>query len=204
MHLTTHGPRRTAFIPRRQSLALPQEQENMLGACSSMDQLQLFAPKRAEPPLALLFPVLYHAVGECLAHPHLPCKCVKTRPMAQSSRDAWHELGSRFKQTEGFARTIADPLQRAMISLRNSVVHRACSPPGPERSGHPTPPRVSGMSAPTAAGTSTPTGRAHPARRSSCLKARDRNATPNLPALTRRLRMRELEARAGGKALPKP
>ncbi|KAJ1466194.1 hypothetical protein T484DRAFT_1988477 [Baffinella frigidus] len=211
MQHTAHAAhRQAARIPRRQSLAPLHERESLLVARSSMDELLLFAPQRAAPSLALLFPVQYHAVGECLAHPHRPCKCVKTRRMAQSQADAWLELGKRFKER--------------------------CPLPPPD----------------------TPTGRARPARRSSCFEVRDRTEVADPPAFTRvsrrtastptpaaafrpssaqdapqqtlllrqqtlRLRMRELEharahramearadvvlpmmgSRAGGKALPK-
>ncbi|KAJ1466658.1 hypothetical protein T484DRAFT_1861063 [Baffinella frigidus] len=97
MQHTAHVSPSAARIPRRQSLAPSQERKSLLVARSSMDELLLFAPQRAAPSQALMFPVQYHAVGECLAHPHRPCKCVKTRRMAQSQADAWLELGRRFK-----------------------------------------------------------------------------------------------------------
>jgi len=90
--------RQATRIPRRQSLPPTQEQHNLLVPRSSKDQLLLFAPQRAALSLALLFPVQYHAVGECLAHPHRPCNCVKTCRMAQSQAHAWNELGRRFKE----------------------------------------------------------------------------------------------------------
>ncbi|KAJ1466656.1 hypothetical protein T484DRAFT_1987782 [Baffinella frigidus] len=138
MQHTTHAAhRQAARIPRRQSLAPLQERESLLVARSSMDELLLFAPQRAAPSQALMFPVQYHAVGECLAHPHRPCKCVKTRRMAQSQADAWLELGKRFK--ERYPKATPD----------------------------------------------TPTGRARPARRSSCFEVRDRTEVAGPPAFTR-------------------
>ena len=183
MQLIAHVPRRAARIPRRQSQAPPLQMESLVVARSTSDEI--FAPQRAAPSLALMFPVLYHAVGECLAHPHRPCKCVKTRRMAQSQTDAWNELGSRFKEFKRFERTVSAPLERTVLSPRNSVMQRACSSPGPASSGLPAPQNVSGVSTPATAGTSTPTGRAHPARRHSCFAFHVRNAVPDPPALAR-------------------
>ena len=176
MQLIAHAPRRAARIPRRQSQAPPLQMESLVVARSTLDEI--FAPQRAAPSLALMFPVLYHTVGECLAHPHRPCKCVKTRPMAQSQADAWDELGRRFKEHTRFERTVSAPLECTVLSLRNSVVQRACPPPGPASSGLRTPQHAT-------AGTSTPTGRSRPARRSSCFEFHGRNAVPDPPALTR-------------------
>jgi len=80
MQVTALTATRATRIPRRQSLAPPFEIEKLLVDRSS------------------IFPAHYHAVGECIAHPQRPCKCIKTRRMAQSQADAWQELGRRFKE----------------------------------------------------------------------------------------------------------
>jgi hypothetical protein len=57
----------------------------------------LFTPQRTAPPQALMLAVQFHAIGECIAHPHRTCNCIKTRSMSQSPADAWRELGRRYK-----------------------------------------------------------------------------------------------------------
>ncbi|KAJ1472886.1 hypothetical protein T484DRAFT_1838543 [Baffinella frigidus] len=145
----THAAHRAARIPRRQYLAPSQEVESLLAARSSMDKLLLFAPQRAAPPQVLMFPVQYHAVGECIAHPNGPCKCIKTRPMGRSQADAWKVLGSR---------------------------HKARCPLAPSDT-------TPGSSRPSSWPRSTIATR--PVRRSSCFEARDRNAVPDPPPLSR-------------------
>ena len=104
MQLTALTATHAARIPRRQSLVPPLEIEELLVDRSSM------------------FPAKYHAVGECLAHPQRPCKCIKTRGMAQLPADAWHELGRRFKETSD--RTAA-PDQPA-LARRSSMPKERC------------------------------------------------------------------------------
>jgi len=185
MQLIAHAPRRAARIPRRQSQAPSLEMESLIEVVPRSSLDEIFAPPQAAPSLAPMFPVLYHAVGECLAHPHRPCKCVKTSRMAQSQADAWKELGSRFKEHKRFERTVSAPLEHTVFSLRDSVMQRACSSPGPASSCPPTPQHVSGVSTPTAASMSTATGCPRPARRRSCVEVHGRNAVPDPPALTR-------------------
>ncbi|KAJ1474800.1 hypothetical protein T484DRAFT_1751435 [Baffinella frigidus] len=114
-----HAARRAARIPRRQSLAPSEELESLLPRLS-MDQLLILAPQRAAPPQALRFPVQYHAVGECLAHPRRPCRCTKTRSMGQSSAVAWKELGHRYKASRLTTRDTPAPADRSRPTRPNS------------------------------------------------------------------------------------
>jgi len=91
-----HAARRAARIPRRKTLAPAKEVEPRKDK-DDLDQLMLFAPQRTAPPLALMLTVQYHAVGECIAHAHRTCNCVKTSSMSQSPADAWREMGRRYK-----------------------------------------------------------------------------------------------------------
>ncbi|KAJ1472887.1 hypothetical protein T484DRAFT_1838552 [Baffinella frigidus] len=116
----THATHRAARIPRRQYLAPSQEVESLLPRLSK-NQLPLFAPQRAAPPQALRFPVQYHAVGQCLAHPHRLCKCIKTRSMGRSQADAWKVLGRRYKARCSLAtRDTHAPAGRARPTRPNS------------------------------------------------------------------------------------
>jgi len=115
----------------------------------------LFVPARSKPNPTHRFPVHYHAIGHCLAHPDRACRCIKTREMAQSQGFAWRELGSRFKHV---ARTVSAPQLRSVIHYAG----RTYSTPDPAGSAPPTHRRVPSMSTPTACGVSTPKTLASP------------------------------------------
>ena len=47
--------------------------------------------------MELMFPLEYHALGDCLAHPNKICNCAKVSRMQNSQSQAWQELGRRFR-----------------------------------------------------------------------------------------------------------
>ncbi|KAJ1492140.1 hypothetical protein T484DRAFT_3641428 [Baffinella frigidus] len=218
MQLTAHVSPSAARIPRLPSLAPSQELKSLLVARSSMDELLLFALQRAAPSQALMFPVQYHAVGECLAHPHRPCKCVKTRRMAQSQADAWLELGKRFKErypkaTPDTPTGCARPARRSSCFEVRDRTEVAGSPAFTRVSSAPQKSCPVGSPVRRTASTPTPAAAFRP---SSAQPAPQQ--TLLLRQQTLRLRMRELEharahramearamveARARGKTLPK-
>ena len=174
MQLTALTTTHAARIPRRQSLVPPLEIEELLVDRSSM------------------FPAKYHAVGECLAHPQRPCKCIKTLGMAQLPADAWHELGRRFKETRD---STAAP-DRPALARRSSM---------PKERGHVASPVAAacGRMRRTAS-TGTP-GAALVCCGTAVSWMRDSRLLDGCPAPARSSEAKGIhEVRAGGMSLPKP
>ena len=84
---------------------------------------ELFGPSRTRSAPDDLFPVQYHALGECLRHPHERCSCVRAQVQANSQSSAWRELGNRFKHLQAIQRSVSDPSYERRLSSRRVSLH---------------------------------------------------------------------------------
>jgi len=119
--ISVHRRASAVLPPRIRSSSPATTQDAFHRRRSTRDEL--FGPSRTRSAPDDLFSVEYHALGECLRHPHERCSCVRVQVQANSQSSAWRELGNRFKHLQAIQRSASDPLYERRLSSRCVSLH---------------------------------------------------------------------------------